>query len=264
MKPAQYAVIRFMPDLARQEVLNIGIVIWDDETFRVRVDSDAAVRVVRASPWLAEDALLFYEAYLSEQIESQEDFDPGAIPWILQDQPAFPSQITEPRYTTIDSDAGEDIDDTLERLLARIVKPRQHRGGRSKGNPKEQLASQLKPLLDQKRVVQGHSFRGRRTGMPRSVDFFANSGANIAIDVLQLDVQQANTIIDRVDAQAYKLLDWDRDETIKQFVVYCHLSNEEQFVELNHRVVGTLEHEHATVFTSPEPVAQLVARVARR
>jgi membrane protease YdiL (CAAX protease family) len=52
MREGHYVVIRVVPDLARNEALNVGIILWDPTGFRLGFDGEAISRVIRENPQL--------------------------------------------------------------------------------------------------------------------------------------------------------------------------------------------------------------------
>lgn len=74
MTPALYAVIRYIPDPARNEALNVGIVAWSEASCRLRIDDEAVARVVRENPHLEREALLYLEASLRDQLSTDDPF----------------------------------------------------------------------------------------------------------------------------------------------------------------------------------------------
>lgn len=259
MRPAEYVVIRYVPDPGRNEALNIGVIVWDSQEFRLSIDDDAVERVVRESPWLEKDALLYLEPALRQQIAPHADYYPGAVPAFLRAQPGFPVWMTEPRYTTV-SNEGDGIDETLARLIARVVRPRRHRVIRQV-NLSDLLERQLRPLLVQHRVTRNYPIHLTRSKVPRSVEFFANSGANVAVDTLRLNLKRADDIRLRADAQAFKVEDVG-DKNVSRYVVLCEFSEEPEFSEVNANARRVLGYAGAEVVTDPESAANILVAVA--
>jgi hypothetical protein len=57
------------------------------------------------------------------------------------------------------------------------------------------LEREFKPLLTSRLMVQNHPFKSTRTGVRRRADFFADSYANVALDVLRLNLRDEGEII---------------------------------------------------------------------
>ncbi len=123
MRDAQYSIIRYNPDPARSELLNVGVVIWDESTYRLRLDDDAINRVIRENPFLAKDALRSVQSLLCRELETKTPDN------LIAGYDGFPVHITEPRFVALLGDGLDEMDARLDDLLRRIVHPRRRSGG---------------------------------------------------------------------------------------------------------------------------------------
>lgn len=244
MTEANYSVVRYVPDPARSEALNIGILAWTSNVVRLSIDDQAVARVVRENPHLERDALFYVEALLSEHLGGSGPV-PAKVHSLLSDQTGFPVLLTEPRATHL---RAGDLPETVERLLSRIVRPRRRSGGGG-GNPADVLARQLRPLLDRRVVRRNYSISGSVSGIPRTVDFFANGGANIALDVVRLGVSQAEEIRKRSDAEAFKVWDVLSGGLVATFVAFCSFSQDDGLVETNANAKAAIQAAGAEIVT---------------
>lgn len=259
MTDTGYTVIRYIPDPGRGESLNIGILVWAPDDFRLSIDEDAVKRVIRENPRLEQDALLYVEPMLNEKLSSGVVPVSAQIKNLLQDQRGFPVELTEPRFTMIDLMDEGGIDATLERLTDRVVKPKR-RSGRSAPNPIQLLERELRPLLAAKTVERNHFFRDTRTGVPRKADFYANSGVNIALDSIKLSIQTADEIRLRADAEAYKVHDvLEADKSVSQYFVYCEFGDDHELEETNRVARQVLEAEQAIILTDLDEAVQVLS-----
>lgn len=258
MKPAQYAIVRYTADPGRDEALNLGILVWDAEEYRLKVDREAADRAIRESPWLERDALLYVEPLLREMIESTSGYLPERIGALINEQPDFPLGLTDARFTTIADDSPDAIDATLSRLIDRVVRP-PRRGGGGSIDLADLLESRIRHALLDHSVKRDVAYRGSRSGIVRTVEFYANSGANTALDTLKLDLKRADEIRRRADAQAYKVVDLKVNE-ISRYVVLCSLSTDPKLQETNESVKAMLQGEGALVVTDIDEASQLLVQ----
>jgi Protein of unknown function (DUF3037) len=106
MTESGYSVIRYIPDAARGESLNIGVLVWAVDDFRLHIDQKAVDRVIKENPRLATDALLYVEPMLTEQLSTGVVALPSRINTLLTDPHRFPLVFSEPRFTAIDLDRG--------------------------------------------------------------------------------------------------------------------------------------------------------------
>jgi hypothetical protein len=267
MSEAQYTVIRYIPDPARGERLNIGILLWDEDSadYRLSLDEKAIERVIRENPRLERDSLLYIEPMLSEQLATAVTPVTARIKTMLKKQHGFPLELADPLFTTVVSDEdlsdGEDgLDATLDKLVNRIVHPKRHRRGYP--SPKDQMATRLRPLIKTQAVSRGYSLRSTRTGVNRHVDFFANSGANVALDVLQLAVTKADDIRQRADAEAYKVYDLLGGEEVNNYLVYCQLADDRELESVYGDARTVIEAQGAKVLTDPDEAATALQHAA--
>lgn len=263
MSEAHYSVIRYIPDPGRGERLNIGILLWDDGStdYRLELDRKAVERVIRENPRLERDALLYIEPMLTEQLASAVTPVPARIKSILAKQTGFPLDISDPRFTTIAGDE-DGLDATLERLVKRIVRPKR-RGFDANPRPADLVASRLKPLLRTNAVSRSYHFGSTKSGVDRYADFFANSGANVALDVLQLAVTKAEEIRRRADAEAYKIHDVMAGEgEVNKYLVYCQLGEDRQLSDIYGQARTVIESEGATVLTELDAAVSAISNAA--
>ena len=259
MSEARYAVIRYVPDPGRGESLNIGILLWEAESaeYRLRVDQEAIERVIRENPRLERDSLLYVEPMLLERLSSAVVPATSRIKGILEDVGGFPLDISEARFTTVGPDESG-LDDTLDRLVDRIVHPKRRSGGGP--NPLKAMDRRLTPLIQNEKVARNHFFGQTKSGVRRAADFFANSGANVALDVVRLALQNADNIKLRADAEAFKVYDvLEAESDVNDYVVYCDFSEAQEVQETNDVARRVIEGQGAHVVSSPEEAEKVIA-----
>ena len=231
MTSANYAVVRYVGDPGRNEALNFGILVWHDTSYKLRIDDEAVARVIRDNPHLARDGLMFLDASLARRLAEIPDVPQRAIPNFLARQSGFPVAFSETRLTTVVDQGDAALDETLDRLVTRIVRPKRRSAGFSV-SPVGAVERGLSPLIKSHLIHRAHAFPSSRTGVPRVADFFANSTANLALDAMNLSLTRADEIRRRVDAEAFKVSDV-RDVNDVRYVVYCSLSQDEKLLDAN-------------------------------
>jgi hypothetical protein len=255
---AEYSVIGYIPDPARGEALNVGIVAWNERGFVLRIDDQAVARVIRENPKLEKEALLYLEPTLYSAIApSAPPFNEHRLMNFIEMQRGYPVLLSEPRSTTVEDGSERALVETADRLALRLVRPRRRSGG-SAPNATQQLERQLKPLLRDNVVAKNHFFAESRTGVPRVVDFFANSGANVALDVLRLSIASADLIRVRSDAEAFKIMDVRERNNLSEYVVFCEFSETPESAQINANATRVLETSGARVVPSVEDAAEII------
>jgi Protein of unknown function (DUF3037) len=252
MVEGRYSVIRLVPDPARREALNIGIIAWTEREVRVSVDDAAISRAVRDNPHIERDSLHQLEPMLLDRIGSGEKRSAN-LHTLLGDQTGFPLEIADPRMMNVD--AGVDV--AVDRLLTRLVRPRRRSSGGSP-SPKEQISREIRPLIVNRAVERDRSVAGKVSGTPRVVDFFVNHGMNLALDVVRLAVTRADEVRFRADAEAFKAYDVLSGSEVSNFVAFCTFSQETPLSSANQNARKVLQAAGAEVVTDIHQAAQLL------
>lgn len=262
MMAARYALIRYIADPVRNEALNVGIIAWSQHDYRFAFDAGAARRVVQDNPHLAKDALVILETELHRQLAALTPFSEVQLLDFMASQNQFPLELTEPRHTTVETDRREALDATFERLLQRLVHPRR-RSDRTRSNPVQTFAREFQPLIRQRLIEPNHVFASSRTGIRRVVDFYANSGVDLALDALRLRFKEPNRIIEAADHEAFKVGDIRHGNSGVQFVVYCTFLDSAALTEANGNARRIIESSGATVMESIRETAHIVTERVR-
>lgn len=257
MIPASYVVIRYVADPARNEPLNVGVLAWTGEQHELTIDREAVLRVVRENPRLHPDSLFGLESAIRSRLGLDDQPPGGEIRERIADHPGFPVMLTEPLYTTVASSDPVSLHATVEHLVERIVKPKRRSGG-FQVDLRQQLAKSISPLLASGQVRQDHVFQKTKTGVARRVDFFANSGRNVAVDRIIFDLKRADEIRLRADAEAYKATDIVGRNGVS-LVVLTSFSEAEEVQPSNDEARRILRSADVDVIESIEEAAVMLA-----
>jgi Protein of unknown function (DUF3037) len=261
---AYYSLVRYIADLARNEALNVGILLWNDADVKLRLDDEAIARIVRENPYLQTDALRHLEDELIDQLRVQPGMGAESALSMIDNQRGYLVAFTEPRLATVSDGSGPALDVAMDRLLERIVKPRRRTGGGRTPNPVEQLERQLRPLIRSRQVRTDHFFSKSLSGLPRRVNFFANSTANFALDVVKLTVKRADEISQRADAEAFKISDVLSGNPHVQFMVYCDVSHDPELQPTIDAAEKAIASIGAEVTTDINEARESMAAAVRR
>ncbi len=260
MIEAQYAVIRYIADPARKEPLNIGVVLWHDLGCRLQLDSDAITRVVRENPYLTADSLMYVEPFIRNRLALDRPVNGSVdLRGRVRGASQFPVVLSDPLMTMVIDESEGSLDEEVADLIARIVRPAKHRRGGVRAGAIQTLAKRWKPWIGHQ-IARDHLFGTTKSGNPRKVDFFANSGTNVAVDVLALAVKEAKDIQQRADAEAYKVEDVIHRHNDVRFLVHCDMKTSDSYHEANLAAIRSLTTAGATVFTDVEKTADELMR----
>jgi hypothetical protein len=257
--PARYSLIRYIPDAARGEQLNIGILAWTEHNIVLELDDRAVERVIRENPHLAKDSLRgLRETLLAQATESSPRPQQSTTTW-LSAQRGYPVVATEDRHTTVAADTPEALGEAVERLVKRVVRPRR-RGGGAPFDAGQVLERELRPLLRSQRIVTDYTFENSRSGVARRVDYFANSDANVALDVVKLAVKSADEVMRRADAEAFKIEDIRHANHIDA-VVFCVVSTDDAVHDVTENAEQVIASVGARIVTNVDDAAAAMASV---
>jgi hypothetical protein len=263
MREASYAVVRYIADPARSEPLNVGIIIWTEKGWSLRVDEAAVARVVRENPRLERDALLYLDAYLRRELATRvPPFTEEGFLRVIKEQTGFPVLISEPRATMVGGETVSDINAALGQLVSRIVTPRRRSGG-SGLRVVSFLERELRPYVERQAISRHHTFIAPRTGVTRSVDFYANSRANVALDVVNLALVRADEIRLRADAEAFKIWDLLADGDLNEYLVYCEFPPDDKPEGLKQNATKIMESTGGRVTRDLDEAIEVLASAAR-
>jgi hypothetical protein len=219
MTRAQYSVIRYIGDPARNEPLNVGIIVWNETGFALQIDEGAVARVIRENPHLERDALLYLDEYVRQRLaRTVPPFTDDGFLRVIAEQSGFPVLLTTPRVTTIAEEGEPGIQSALDQLLGRIVRPARRRGGYGGLRTTTMLQRELKPLIDQGKVERLYTLQAK-SGVPRTIDFFANSKSNVGLDVVNFSLAKADDVRDRADQEAFKAWDLLNSDSVNDYYV---------------------------------------------
>lgn len=240
--------------------MNIGILAWDAAGYELRLDEAATARVIRDHPFLPSDALRALQSSLDEQLRHIEPFSPDSVGKLLAGQRGYPVSWSESRITSVDESKHETLACAADRLVARIVHPQRRGGG---GGPRsiDLFARRLDVLVKTGAISRGHVFPRSATGIRRSVDFFANHDANVALDVVKLAYKRADDVLLRADAQANKVSDVLAQNDVI-FLVYVELSPDPKMLDANATARQIVEAAGAQVSSDFDEAATRIQRAA--
>jgi hypothetical protein len=266
MKDANYTVVKYVPDPARNEALNIGIVLWSNNRFALRIADAAVARVIRENPRLERDALLHLKSYLTSLLEQAEPpFTAVGFLKTLETRSTFPVVFSEPRTAAVTGDRLDELEVALDRLVSRVVHPKRRGGGAPGLRAVSTLERELRPFLQAEAISRKHTINAGRTGVARSIDFYANSGSNVALDILNLSLVRADDIRLRADAEAYKV--WDllgSGDLVREYHVYCDFSSDAALAETNKNATRIIEAAGGQVTDDLDAARDVLEEAATR
>jgi hypothetical protein len=263
MKEAHYSVVRYIADPARNEPYNVGIILWDEKHHAFGVDEGALARVVRDNPHLERDALLYLYGYVRQRVaRSVPPFTKEGELRVIAEQTGFPVFFTEPRHTTLSADDKPGFQETLDRLLDRIVRPPRRRGGGSGVREAAELQRELKPLIEEQRIQRNFPLEAPGTKVARSVDFYANHGSHVALDVVNFALSKASDIRDRADREAFKIWDLLKSDQISHFYVLPVLGAHETMKSVNDIALSIVESTGGELVADVDEARELLVSAA--
>lgn len=190
MMQASYKLVKYIPDLARQEPLNIGILAWCQGQSVLVFDAHAFHRITTANGDLADDALKFITDAIVEEYNDARLRDGQDIDAFVREALSTPFLVTEERPFGIADAPVSGVKATLanetERLMERLVKPQRRRSKQPSKGPKATLVSEYRRFLQPDQLQQSFEITATKTGHRRKVDLFINHHVDAVVDVLDI------------------------------------------------------------------------------
>ena len=222
MTAARYSLIRFLADPARNEPINVGVIAWDASGVRLGLDDAALYRVYRLNPNLAKAAVDHVEELLESSIVARWGDAEGDPERLLSPFRKPPVLLTEPMLTNGDGSAAN-LEVVVDRLLRRLVRvvPRGNERGPKNQRVVTYFNDRFRRLIDEERIDTDVELP-TGSGVTLAVNFWANSGANVALDVVNLSLSTPRKIQERVYSEAGKAFDLlGSGSTVRDLIIYC-------------------------------------------
>lgn len=222
MNKGNYSVIRCMPDTARGELLNIGIVIWAGGQFRVDIDQGAAKRAAKENPGLPADTFEHLSNPINERLWALTPINKTKFEKLRKNQRGTPYLFAQPQFVDVSGDSLDPLGESLERLMNRLVRPRTAVAKVKKSDEVAEdpqitldLEEKVRPLINAGKVARKRVFRGKTSGKDRQIDFLFGT---TALDILTIDPKDEEATI-HDDGEAFKILDLVDDINVKEYYV---------------------------------------------
>lgn len=242
-----FSVIRWRPDVTRDECRNLGVILVD------QYGANGGVRWLTKSglpsqvrgqgiveQWLNtihERAIGDQRMTITELEHLSQTLDRSLL-------------LTFPKRTAILEGKWEQA---LEQLWKSYASPLPQARERQ---PTAALRKQLRALIIAGSVYENYEMPLSRSGVPRVVNFFANSGANVVIEGITLNLQRPDAIIQRADAEANKIKDISASDI--KWVIYVDEGIDAKTAEFREHARKILEETDAKIITDVREVLDLV------
>lgn len=214
---SHYSVVQYVPDSVIDERVNIGVIVFDENVVLSRFLSDwrrvhafggEDVKFLKdfASEVVGKSGVA--QKSLREQVRAlaNDDILGMAESW------SHAIQLTTPRGSTLD------VEGLLVDVASRFLHRTKPRAVTPKVDVSTELKQQLQSLVDSQQVVPDHTFKESASGVPRQVAYFANHHANVALDILKVNYQNATSLIRAADAEANKIHDIRASNDLNGFI----------------------------------------------
>lgn len=191
MISSQFSVVKFVPDAARDEPINIGIVAWYLGTYVLRLDPRSFPRVLSNAPNLEKDAFEFSEDLLRMRVDEAFRMISADLSEALHKSLEGPFRLSQPGelllQETSESSLRYVLENEVDQLIERLVKPPKRSGRDYSKGARALLRAAYLEEFPTGSFQQEHDIRATRSGVHRTVDFYMNSDTHAAIDVIELN-----------------------------------------------------------------------------
>jgi hypothetical protein len=258
-----YSIVKFLPDPAREETTNIGVIVAHADRVLLRF-LDTFARVRRLYPFVDEERLLRMEPswrrWIAEEIEKSNQSAEDALRG-LSGSLAFQTQVTEPRRVEVASETLNDVElaDLRDELFDRLVRPPEYRVPRrpkDKTRVRTLMNRQFRQLgLLERRIYQDQWIDGTS---PHLVTYLYKNGREVAIDAVDVHFPTEKAERSRlVDATYGKWADIKKEHGDRyELVTLLHYLKTPDF-ERSVRLLASLSR----VFVVPEDTNKIVDKV---
>ncbi len=111
-------------------------------------------------------------------------------------------------------------------------------------------------------MVRDFRFYQSKSGAERTVDFYANSGADVVVDTVQLDLKSADGILKNADAQALKADDVLHSNQV-EYLVCPAVSSDPKLGLATHTALQVLRRYGANVVDVESALRRVEEKMAR-
>lgn len=205
---AWFAVLRFTPDIVRNETANIGVIGFFQGQVKVLVDDAALRRIVSSNSGIAWESVGFLREVVRGAIEGEHPQSVDEFRFLLAERIRFPLSTSPINPFTVQPflDAGGQMAllEGLEKLSQQLVHPRRRSPGKRTKSPRETLRARLAPAIRSERVIENYTVLGGKSRTERPVSFYANHGSDVGLEIPDVPPEPGlNARIKSADALAY-------------------------------------------------------------
>ena len=272
----KFSVIRYLADAARNEPINVGVILQSGEDIRAVVLNQAIRRAISADPQADESALSRLEPYLNGIISeplttidpdsgrstSIQPFDNDYLPRLAG---GAEGKITfsQPQYVELPSSRREHFDDALKMLAARLARPLRQRSvfAPVESPPKKAMRQALRPWINAGIVEVDFDLPGQ-SGMPRTMDFHFENGLHYGIKHLDLEYQRESQFFMKAQSQAFEFEDVKRGDPLSEWkpMVICRFASDraEEWVWQVRSIFGVIDCE---TFDASDELPQAIEQI---
>jgi len=241
-----YSVLKYRADSVRDETKNLGVILTsaDGKICKVKHVSAGSLPEAVQPKSIVYSWLESLDARCDAGISSAELETLSSELWDTL-------IVTSPKRTAV---LNEDWNAALMSLWKSFAAPPP---GGGRGNFVSALASRLRAEINSHVVYRDHALKSSTAGIPRRVDFFANSGANVGVDHLKLALKKEDEIWMRADAEANKVRDILESNPVELYVL-CEFSQERTMQDVNRAARAILLKSNAKIVESVEDAKRVL------
>ena len=233
----QFSVIRYIPDPARNEPVNVGVVLKFGEEVEVKTHRDAVRRAITSDPQADESALGRIDGFLERMTQEPQllidrhsgqprDVPPedGDFLHALSQQSTGKLLFAEPQYIEISSGRKEELERHLSALVDRLARPLRQRARFApvQNPPRLEMQRALQQWIRIGVVKMNETLEGR-SGIPRRANFYFENGRNYLVNHIVLEQKRESQLFSKAQSDAFEIEDIRRGASSKQWqpMVVC-------------------------------------------
>ena len=239
---SKFSVIRYIADPARNEPINLGVVLQCGEVIDVKTNTEAVRRAITSDPQADSVAMGRIDAFVTSLISQHHRMQDSESGSVREVHPLDQNCLTalagistgklvfaEPQSVEVPSSDKREVDRTLDMLVRRLARPLKQRSvfAPIESAPRQYMRRALRPWIDEG-IVSKDAPMESKSGVPRVADFLFQNGRSYVVKHVMLEHKRESQLFAKAQSDAFELEDIRRGGPDKEWqpVVVCQFATD--------------------------------------